>query len=206
MLSRLVRSLAVSQVCDSGAARSPNGPAPVRLPGPGCSRPNSRDPAPPHAVDAALRAYRDEGRHLVAAERFVDLVDSATGVTVAEARYVVREAGTTSRLGTLLHAVIPAARQPLKLSPVLARQRHGATGSDTTNYSIRINVEIFRRMTLGHLACHVHCELRRRPERSGEIAFRLVGKPLEDISPVLPAEVAQPFSRRTEVGHPPTGC
>ena len=33
--------------------------------------------APPHAMDAALRAYRDEGRRLVAAERSVDLVERA---------------------------------------------------------------------------------------------------------------------------------
>jgi len=33
--------------------------------------------APPHAVDAALKAYRDEGRRLAAAERSVDLVERA---------------------------------------------------------------------------------------------------------------------------------
>jgi hypothetical protein len=33
--------------------------------------------APPHAVDAALRAFRDEGRRLAAAERSVDLVERA---------------------------------------------------------------------------------------------------------------------------------
>jgi hypothetical protein len=32
---------------------------------------------PPHAVDAALRAYRGEGYRLSAAERAVDLVDRA---------------------------------------------------------------------------------------------------------------------------------
>jgi hypothetical protein len=32
---------------------------------------------PPHAVDAALKAYRDEGRRLAAAERAVDLVERA---------------------------------------------------------------------------------------------------------------------------------
>jgi hypothetical protein len=35
--------------------------------------------APPHAVDAALKAYRDEGRPLAAAERAVDLVERALG-------------------------------------------------------------------------------------------------------------------------------
>ena len=33
--------------------------------------------APPHAVDAALKAYRDEGRRLAATERAVDLVERA---------------------------------------------------------------------------------------------------------------------------------
>lgn len=33
--------------------------------------------APPHAVDAALRAYRDEGRRLAAAVRAVGLVERA---------------------------------------------------------------------------------------------------------------------------------
>jgi hypothetical protein len=32
---------------------------------------------PPHAVDAALAAYRDEGRRLVAAARAAELVESA---------------------------------------------------------------------------------------------------------------------------------
>jgi hypothetical protein len=32
---------------------------------------------PPHAVDVALRAYRDEGRRLVAAERAARLVERA---------------------------------------------------------------------------------------------------------------------------------
>jgi hypothetical protein len=32
---------------------------------------------PPHAVDAALKAYRDEARRLAAAERAVDLVERA---------------------------------------------------------------------------------------------------------------------------------
>jgi hypothetical protein len=32
---------------------------------------------PPHAVNAALNAYRDEGRRLAAAERAVDLVERA---------------------------------------------------------------------------------------------------------------------------------
>ena len=33
--------------------------------------------APPQAVDAALRAYRYEGRRLIATERAVDLVEPA---------------------------------------------------------------------------------------------------------------------------------
>jgi len=33
--------------------------------------------APPHAVDAALKAYRDEGRKLAAAERSAALVERA---------------------------------------------------------------------------------------------------------------------------------
>lgn len=33
--------------------------------------------APPHAVDAALKAYRDEGRRLVAYVRAVELVERA---------------------------------------------------------------------------------------------------------------------------------
>lgn len=33
--------------------------------------------APPHAVDAALKAYRTEGRRLAATERAVDLVERA---------------------------------------------------------------------------------------------------------------------------------
>jgi hypothetical protein len=33
--------------------------------------------APPHALDAALKAYRTEGRRLAAAERAVDLVERA---------------------------------------------------------------------------------------------------------------------------------
>ena len=33
--------------------------------------------APPHALDVALRAYRDEGRRLAATERAVDLVERA---------------------------------------------------------------------------------------------------------------------------------
>ena len=33
--------------------------------------------APPHAVDAALKAYRAEGRRLAAAARAVDLVERA---------------------------------------------------------------------------------------------------------------------------------
>jgi hypothetical protein len=33
--------------------------------------------APPHALDAALKAYRIEGRRLAAAERAVDLVERA---------------------------------------------------------------------------------------------------------------------------------
>jgi hypothetical protein len=33
--------------------------------------------APPHAVDATLKAYRDEGRRLAAAERAVELVERA---------------------------------------------------------------------------------------------------------------------------------
>ena len=32
---------------------------------------------PPHAVDAILRAYRYEGRRLIATERAVDLVEPA---------------------------------------------------------------------------------------------------------------------------------
>jgi hypothetical protein len=39
---------------------------------------NQAERAPPHAVDAALKAYRDEGRRLAATERGVDLAEGAS--------------------------------------------------------------------------------------------------------------------------------
>ncbi len=49
--------------------------------------------------------------------------------------------------GALLQAAIPGTRQPLKLSPVLARQRQQRNRKRHNN-SIEINVEVFRRGTL----------------------------------------------------------
>ena len=49
--------------------------------------------------------------------------------------------------GALLQAAVPGTRQPLKLSPVLARQRQRRNRKRHNN-SIEINVVIFRRMTL----------------------------------------------------------
>jgi hypothetical protein len=61
----------------AGYVTAQSGAVDARAPGPRQLGAALGKLAPPHAVDAALRAYRDEGRRLVAAERSVDLVERA---------------------------------------------------------------------------------------------------------------------------------
>jgi hypothetical protein len=75
--ARLLSSLRISGRGVADHARLADA-IPLPVSGPAGREPGQGEHAPPHAVDAALKAYRDEGRRLAATERGVDLVERAS--------------------------------------------------------------------------------------------------------------------------------